>query len=123
MTHLNVQEVTIGPFLAGIKWKYIQHDPWCSSDKITTHPDVQEATVRPIFGEITSIMHIRLHHDPSGRTRGDYSFLFFRDGRTRGDNFAFFDILFVYFILYLQKYVAHKGVPQGLPMCYLLTRW
>ena len=44
MTHLSVQEVTIGPFLAGIGQKYIQHDPWCLSDKVTTHPDVQEAT-------------------------------------------------------------------------------
>ena len=56
MTHFNVQEVAIGPFLAGIKWKYIQHDPWSLSDKITTHPDVLEATVWPFFWRLDGNM-------------------------------------------------------------------
>ena len=36
-------------FLEGLGRKYIRHYPWCLSDKITTHSDVQEATVWPFF--------------------------------------------------------------------------
>ena len=124
MNHLNLQEVTIGPisgrawtkiystlslvfvrqnhdpfgrtrghcltiFLREIGRKYVQDDPRSILDYITTLLDVQEVTI------------------------------FFQgwDGRTRGDNFAFFDILIVYFILYLQKYVVHTKVCYKVCLC------
>ena len=143
LTHLSVQEVTIGPFLGGIGRKYIQHDPWWLSDKITTHPDVQEATVWPFFfGDWTeigwkwSLECIGLHHDPSGRTRGDCFFFFLQglDGNifnmvpdveeTRGQFCISRCLSCLLHFAFTEICCSHEGVPQGLPMCYLLTkRW
>ena len=129
MTHLNLQEVTIGPIF-GRDWTEIyltlslvfvrqNHDP---SGRTRGH------CLTIFWGYWTekcsrwSLKYIGLHHDPSGRTWGDYFFLFFAGiGRTRGDSFAFLDVLVVYFILYLQKYVVHTKVCHKVCLC--VTYW
>ena len=140
MTHFNVQKVTIGPFLARIGWKYIQHDPWCLSDKIMTNLDVQVATVWPFLGDIgQKNVHddpwsIRLHLDPfwTYKRRQLVSFLQRRDGNilniipdvgdTRGQFCISRCLSCLLHVLCTEICCSHEGVPQGLPMCYLLTK-
>ena len=143
LTHLSVQEVTIGPFLGGIGRKYIQHHPWWLSDKITTQPDVQEATVWPFFWRLDGNrlkMILRVYWTTS-RLFWTYKrrlfFLFFLQGldgnifnmipdveETRGQFCISRCLSCLLHFAFTEITCSHKGVPQGLPMCYLLTkRW
>ena len=126
MTHLNLQEVSIGPIF-GRDWTEIYLTLSLVFVRQKSRPI--RTYKRPLFDHLWGILDGKMFkvipevHWTTSRPLWTYmrrllfSIFFAEMGRPRGDNFAFLDVLVDYFILYLQKYVVHTKVCHKVCLC------